>query len=71
MNDIIVNEDSKDKAKKKLKAEPIIPSSSFNDLHLLNQTVEGMTPTKSFEDHYREIVDRENNTTGITSLLKI
>ena len=71
MNDIIVNEDSKDKAKKKLKAEPTIPHSSFNDLHLLNQTVRSITPTKSFEDHYREIVDRENNTTGITSLLKI
>ena len=71
INDIIVNEDSKDKAKKKLKAEPTIPHSSFNDLHLLNQTVRSITPTKSFEDHYREIVDREKNTTGISSLLKL
>tara|TARA_Y100000310_G_C20525422_1_gene735761 strand:- start:545 stop:1048 length:504 start_codon:yes stop_codon:yes gene_type:complete len=53
----------KPKSSKKKAAETFNPS--LSDLRLFQKPVEDVKPIKSLADHYKEIVERENNTTGL------
>tara|TARA_R100001244_G_scaffold29476_3_gene28655 strand:+ start:160 stop:987 length:828 start_codon:yes stop_codon:yes gene_type:complete len=74
-SDIVIRSYIQDAAEKRLKYMDKTPTTSIgpsiDSLQLIRKTAEEITPTKSFEDHYREVVDRENNTTGLASLLGI